>query len=707
MPHVTGYHRYTPLRITVPFILGVICMVNAQTGLPAILWIWISLLLFGGLIVFYFIFGTSYRLRWAAGFLAASALFFLGMSLVASIRLKNQPSLAESTALSASPGFICRIDISPVARAGNFTAQATTIAWNDSLNQWKPLRKKVMVYFKSDSLCRLLHYGDLLMISGAMLAVPGPANPKVFDYRKYLQDQQVYYQVYIDPGQWKYLGTATRNPLKVGAEICRNEFLDVFRRFGIDGQEFALAAALLLGSRDFLEKETEQEFSNAGAVHVLSVSGLHVGIMYVVVDKVLFFLKRGRISRKVHHVLIICCIWAYAFITGLPSSVIRAAMMFSLIAAGNMLKRKPENYNILAVAAFFQLLIDPFEITRVGFQLSYLAVLGIFAFYKPLNESIGQVNRPAEWVWSIVAVSLAAQLVTFPLGCYYFHMFPVYFLVTNLLVVPLAAVITYFAVFLLAAGAAGLSSAWLAWPLQHSLRFMIDSVEFIQSWPGAVIQPVIFSRVQVLLIFGFIAGLFSFFIMGYRKWAFVLPVFVILFSLVILMKKYEYHETNEIIVYHVPGNTAIDLVNNGLALFVSDTGLQGNQKKINFQIRPNRINLGVNAVQVINPDDLAPLSGPGIWARWPFIYFHGKKLVLINQDWKRNAVSEPVEADLAVISGSPREEIEVICEQVRMKYLVLDSSVPFYKIELLKESCRKLGIPCHSVREEGAFVMKW
>ena len=196
-----------------------------------------------------------------------------------------------------------------------------------------------------------------------------------------------------------------------------------------------------------------------------------------------------------------------------------------------MFKRSSESYNIVAVAAFFQLLINPYDITQVGFQLSYVAVLGIFAFYKPFNDLISAPNRLATGIWSILAVSMAAQLATFPLASHYFNMFPVYFLLTNLIVVPLAAVITYFAVTLLAMGAGGMIFEWLAWPLKWSLRFMSGSVEYMQSWPGAVIEPIILSPLQVIMIYTAIAGLFIFWVMAKRSGAFIIMVSLLIFSL--------------------------------------------------------------------------------------------------------------------------------------------------------------------------------
>ena len=702
-----AYHRYTPIRIALPFILGVIFAISVDTGEEAGLLFWLTLILFCGFLGYYLLFKSSFGLRWLAGIISGLALFFTGLTLVAVILLNNQVSDTGYTEINDSRQFICRVDISPVARTGSYSVQATVLSRLDSLGGWRSLNRKVRMYLTSDSLCNPLRYGDLIVVSGNLQPVPPPSNPDVFDFQRYLQNQQMYLQVFADGRHWKLLGVAERNPLKTGAEACRNEFLDIFRKFGIDGQEFALAAALLFGSRDFLEKETEQEFSNAGAVHVLSVSGLHVGIMYIVADKLLFFLKRGRISRKVQQILIICCIWAYAFISGLPSSVIRAAMMFSLIAAGNMMKRSPENYNILMVAAFIQLWINPFEITSVGFQLSYLAVLGIFAFYKPLNEMISQVNRPVEWLWSIIAVSLAAQLVTFPLGCSYFHMFPVYFLITNLLVVPLAAIITYFAVFLLVAGASGLTFTWLAWPLQQSLRFMIDSVEFIQSWPGAVIEPIVLAQLQVFLIYVFIAALFLYFVLRYRSWVFIFPICVILFIMNILHDKYINLTRNEIIVYNVQGHTAIDLFDKRKAFFICDSVLEYSQKKINFQIKPHRIKQGINDIRTVTLGEGLSFSGTGTWVHDPFIYFQGKSIVLVRKDLIANAVIEFPETDIAIVSGSYIPETDDLVKLYRMKMLIADSSVPTYKTEILRDRCSKAGVAFHSVSDDGAFVVRW
>jgi competence protein ComEC len=704
---VSAIHRYTPLRVSIPFILGISLVLYFRSVLPIVPVFFAIFFLLTALLFHYLWFGADYRLRWLPGLLASSGLFLAGICLVLSIKERNDPAASGPDALLSRELVLCSIEQSPMMKSATPSAQVKLLAGMDSTGRWTRLKAKARLYFREDSLARHLHYGDVVVFSGNVRQVQGPSNPFVFDFKRFLNDQQVYYQAFVEKGSWRHAGKIDGNPLSRWAEICRDTFLDVFREFGIEGQEFALAGALLLGSRDYLERETEQEFSNAGAVHVLSVSGLHVGIMYVVADKLLFFLKRQRATRKLHHILIICFIWAYAFISGLPSSVVRAALMFSLVAAGSMSKRSGENYNILAISAFIQLWINPFEITSVGFQLSYLAVLGIFAFYQPLNELVKPVNRPVVWIWSIVAVSLAAQLLTFPLGCLNFHMFPVYFLVTNMLVVPLAAIITYFAVFLLVAGAVGVTPPWLAWPFDQSLHFMLKSVEFIQSWPGAVIQPIVFTDGQVVVIYLFIMALFVFTVISLRKWIFILCGCVVIFLILTFFIRWEKLSQDEIVIYNIPGFTAVDMVHNRETSFLCSEELLNNQKKIDFQVKPNRIRLGTRQVMIQTVEDTAFLHSKGSRTRFPFVDHFGKTIVFIGPEWKYSKSGKIEIIDLAVIYGNINANIGQLSLQCGIKQVVIDSSVPSYRSKQLIADCSAISIPCHCVQDDGAFVMKW
>lgn len=704
---MNGFGQYTPVRIALPFFFGIVFGLN--TGVPfSFIWlIWIITALLASLILFSLFWITNYSLRWVPGLFAFFALFLAGSSLVISLQQNSRPSVKEEWLLERATAYICRLESSPVPNTGGYSLKARLIAAMDSLDEWQSFNQLLIVKCKPDTLYGQMRSGDIFLLRGKLSTINGPANPYAFDYKKYLQNQQIYFQVYADQGACLFLETGNALAVKRWAESTRDRFLDIFRRFGIDGQEFALAAALLFGTRDFLEDETEQEFSNAGAVHVLSVSGLHVGIMYVVADKLFFFLKRGRKSKRIHQALIILLIWIYSFISGLPSSVVRAALMFSLIAAGKMLKRHPENFNILALAALIQLWINPFEMTSMGFQLSYLAVAGIFAFYSPLNDSIGAVNRPVEWLWSVISVSLAAQLVTFPLAGYHFHMFPVYFLVTNLLVVPLAAIVTYFAVFLLVIGSMGLYLSVLSLPFDWSLRFMMDSVAIIQSWPGSVIDSIRFSLIQLSLIYVFIAGLFLVFVMKSRKFVFMLLICMFFYNGTLVYERWMNHDASYLTVYKTKGFSAIDLSTNGTTLFLIDNEPAEVKKQIDYQIKPNRISIGATILYLPEEQYDRQISLNGYFRKGPFISFMGKKLVIIDHDWPLKKPDLMPETDLVILSGNIKSSLKEMGVNLATKQVVITSTVPYFKDLTFRKECIELGIPCHSVNEKGAFVMKW
>jgi competence protein ComEC len=268
-------------------------------------------------------------------------------------------------------------------------------------------------------------------------------------------------------------------------------------------------------------------------------------------------MKRGRYGRKIQQLLILVLIWGYAFITGLSPSVVRASLMFSLIGMGNMMNRSHAGFNILAGAMLVQLWIDPYEITQVGFQLSYLAVMGIFAFYGSLNRWFAGSRRLAAWLWSIIAVSAAAQLATFPLTGYYFHLFPVYFLITNLIVVPLAGVVVYLSLAVLAAGLMHISFPWIAWPLRWCLEFMQGAVSFIQSLPGAVLEPVMLQGGQVLLIYLAVTGIYVFFILSKRAGLWLVLASLVPFFFWLGYQRLQRSFASGIVVYAIRGSTAM------------------------------------------------------------------------------------------------------------------------------------------------------
>ena len=282
-----------------------------------------------------------------------------------------------------------------------------------------------------------LRPGQRIVLVTPPARVPPPLNPGVFDYAAYLAGQSVYHRAYADSAQWRVVPGVTPFRLGLLGERSRAAWFASLTPY-LDGDDLAVAAALIMGKRDLLGTEVRSAYADTGAIHVLAVSGLHVGIMALLVMQVLgWLLPRGRAAFAVRSAVTVAAVWYFALVTGLSPSVQRAALMVTVVLVGKSLHRRNSIYNLLAIAALAMLVVEPKQLFQVGFQLSFAAVLGIALFARRIQRLL---PLPGRWrmLWDAVSVSTAAQLGTLPFSLYYFGQFPVYFLLSGTLVIVFA-----------------------------------------------------------------------------------------------------------------------------------------------------------------------------------------------------------------------------------------------------------------------------
>jgi competence protein ComEC len=231
----------------VPFVAGIMYMVAVHLSISFGILLCVAFICFAVLSLSFYLLRSDYGSRWIAGLSANIALFMLGAVLVAITGLRYQPEDDAIDGPLQANIFLCRIEEAPVRKTTSSMGIALLIAQMDSLNHWSAVKRKVLVYFKSDSLSTKLKYGDAFIFSGSLQSIAGPQNPYMFNYRQYLNNRQIVYQVYLEPGRWREIGNLVSNPLKSTAEKCREKCLDIFRKFKVEGQDFALVSALLLG----------------------------------------------------------------------------------------------------------------------------------------------------------------------------------------------------------------------------------------------------------------------------------------------------------------------------------------------------------------------------------------------------------------------------------------------------------------------------
>jgi competence protein ComEC len=348
---------------------------------------------------------------------------------------------------------------------------------------------KLMLYIQRDSLSDSLQLGDILWLEAKLILPPAARNPGHFDYRKYLSQQHIYYQAFINSGAWKKVCHQAPGRIKSFALNCRNKAMQLLDKYIEAPREQAVASALIIGYQKDLDPETRQAYVLTGAMHILAVSGMHVGLLAGIIQflglKVFGAKRRGKIISTVVSIICICL---FALVTGLTASVNRAALMFCVMLLGNLLFRKTNIWNTMGFAALLLLLIEPMTFYDLGFQLSFAAVAGIVYMQHPIYRLYMPGNRLSHWVWNLTSVSLAAQLGTMPISLFYFHQFPMYFWLSGFWGIPLSTLVlplgmVYFALYWVPYLGYGLGRAieWTVW-LQN------EGITRISQLPYALVE---------------------------------------------------------------------------------------------------------------------------------------------------------------------------------------------------------------------------
>ena len=349
---------------------------------------------------------------------------------------------------------------------------------------------------------------DKLFLRKRVYAVKNNNNPGEFDTKAYWNNKGIYATVFVTDGDYKVIDKAPAPFYEKWRTAVKELFNDIFSSH-LNGDELAIASALVLGDKSLLSQDLRQSFGAAGAMHVLAVSGLHVGI---ILELLLFVF--GRIpkvfSKKRALILALLILWTYAMIIGFPPSVVRATLMFTLLSIGRLASEESDSLNILCFSAFAMLIFEPLLIYDIGFQLSYLAMLGILTIQKPISTLFFIPNKWLKKLWDGTSVGIAAQLFTFPLTLYYFHQFPNYFLLTNIGMMIFAGIVLSLGIILLSSNWIGFIGKFIALGFGFSIAAMLFFVQWIEGLPGALADGFVLDPWVVIACYVLILGILIF-----------------------------------------------------------------------------------------------------------------------------------------------------------------------------------------------------
>jgi competence protein ComEC len=415
----------------------------------------------------------------------------------------------------------------------------------------------MLLYLKKDTLATMLVPGDLLVIRCTPAEIVNRGNPYEFDYRFFMENHGVRYSSSIDRADILNYTIPSRRKIIHKALIIRERIINMFRERGISGERLALVSAITLGQKRMLDPEQKLNFMKAGVMHIMAVSGLHALILSLFVLNLLFFMKgRFNILRIGITILVL---WAFAFVTGLTPSVLRASLMFTFLQAGKLIKRPANGINSVLASAVFLILIRPSVIFDAGFLLSYSAVIYIICFYRDFYRILKIKNWLGDKIWQSVSVTMVAQAGTLPLTILLFNRFPTYFILANLTIIPVTNLLIICSCLVPMFFHLRFLSVFLAILADHLAGLTDLITASVASLPFSTIENIGSAIVETVLLTSIIFLLLNLLL---KKGA------VTVFSLVLFLSLYVFTGTtrdilsktsDELIVYNIPGVSAIGI----------------------------------------------------------------------------------------------------------------------------------------------------
>ena len=556
---------------------------------------------------------------------------------------------------------------------------------------------KLLLYFSKDSSVNQLHYGDQIIINKKLQVIKNSGNPGAFNYQRYAAFQQIFHNAFLKEKDWVKLDGKNMNGFQQFIFTARENILAVLQKnVGSSKDELGIAEALLIGYTNDLDKDLVQAYSNTGVVHIIAISGMHLALIYGMLVFVFSRIPVIKKSKWMQAILILSCLWVFSLLTGGAASVLRSAVMFTFITIGKYFVRQPSIYNSLAASAMIMLCYNPFYLWDVGFQLSYLAVVGIVAFQKPIYNLFYFKNKMIDAIWKATALTTAAQILTFPVCIYYFHQFPLLFLITNLIAVPLSTAILYAEILLVMLSWIPVMGLYIG-KITTALVWLMNKIIIkINELPFAVWDKIPANVISTWLLYGVVILMAGWLLNKnsklFRLSLMCLASFVFVHGII----SWNVKSQRKVIVYNVPQHQAIDLVEGNNYQFIGDSVLLEDGLLQNFHLKPGRISLQLNK----RMDSLA-----SVFQSEKFLQFGNKKILLINQPLSFEIPLKKVDVDIIVVSKSPKLYMEDIAEVFNCKQVVFDASNSLWKIAKWKEDCDKLNLRHHSIPEQGAFVL--
>ena len=663
--------KYLPLHLVVFLIFGI--FIQFKTNFCQIGFLKLFLLLLSFSLLLFCISSKVIRTL-----LAFFMFFFVGISAVFVSNKANYKNYYKSYLTDNNQ---VTLKVSKVLKSGMYNDKfEADVIQVDTVKT----RGTILLNIYKDSFSNTLKVGEILYTKAIFTALNPPLNPHQFDYKLYIAKQGIYQQLFLEKSDYKSVGFDGFSLTGFSAKF-RDKIEEALSKYHFQTNELGVIKALLLGQRQDISKDLISDYSKAGAIHILAVSGLHVGIILLILSFIFKPVERFKNGKFIKSILIILILWMFAFIAGLSASVVRAVTMFTFLAIGNAFQRKKVTEFSLIASMFFLLLVKPLFLFDVGFQLSYLAVFGIVWIQPKLYKIYTPTYQIENKIWQLITVSIAAQLGVLPLSLYYFHQFPGLFMLSNLIIIPCLGTILIGGIVIVFMALLDVLPQFLASIYGFVISLMNSFVNWISRQEYFLFKDISLSFLLMMASYVLIILGTSFLIKKSPRKGIYFLGSILLFQSVFLFENYQKNTKKELIVFHK-----------------SRKSIVGIRVRGDVKIYHNIDTLEVKSLNLIKTYAIGENMKPIFIKGFSDVFNFKNKDVLVIDSlgvYQLKGLENPI----VVLQNSPKINLERLIKSLNPSYIIVDGSNYKSYVKRWKMSSKKLKTLFHYTGEKGAF----
>ncbi len=555
-------------------------------------------------------------------------------------------------------------------------------------------KARIILYFQQGKKADSLQEGQVLFIKNQLQRLKDNGNPGSFSYRQYCRYRNIYYSGYLQEAQWH----TSRQHIQ-GFEFYFHQLSwharKVLYRY-LPHTDFALAEALFLGYRKNIDAETWQSYADTGIAHIIAISGMHMAMVYLSTRWLLLLFPWAQRYKRVAIGIALLMMWLFACLTGLPPSVSRAAFMFTLLGIGEIIDRNIPPNNNLAASALLLLWINPYWLFDIGFQLSFLAVLSLQLTYTPIYAWYKGKNKYISSIWKLLAATLSAQVFTLPLCLFAFHQFPLLFLLSNLIAVPLSSILLYLEILLIACSPYQPLAQQIASLIHLGMQGLNRWVDYLHNVSFSVCQVHSFSIFETVTLYAMIT--FLVISLSQRK-LYWLNTSLLLFLMLCIINIQQVVQTQRqqyLLVYQSPKKSVIEFMKGSSYATSGNIGIPKDKALQQYILKPAHqwYNCWHNDTTIVASHQTK---------QYTLYTFSGQRILQL-RDTTHITIKAPTTVDFLILSHPIRINSHWLQTHLKPRQIILDASIPLYRCAQLRQQLSALEIPLHTITEQGAFI---